>query len=208
MTAANSATPAATIAILAGGQSRRMGTDKALLPVKGQPLIERVAARCQTLDLPLIVIANQVERFAGLGLPVYPDVIPGKGSMGGIYTALVHSETPHTLCVACDMPFVSPALMARLIELAPGYDVVIPEIDGRMQALHAVYGQGCRQTFYEHIQTDRLKIIGAFDGLAVHVPDAAELRALDPDGRAFLNINTPDDLLRVRQWLEQDSTSS
>ena len=90
------ATPPATIAILAGGQSRRMGTDKALLPINGQSLIERVAARCQTLDLPLIIIANQVERFAGLGLPVYPDEIPDKGSMGGIYTALVHSQTPHT----------------------------------------------------------------------------------------------------------------
>jgi molybdopterin-guanine dinucleotide biosynthesis protein A len=161
-----------------------------------------VVARCQMLDLPLIIIADQGERFAGLGLPVYPDVIPGKGSMGGIYTALVHSSTPHTLCIACDMPFVNPALMARLIELAAGYDVVIPKVDGRMQALHAVYGQGCRQTFYEHIQTDRLKIIGAFGGLAVRVPDEAELRALDPDGRAFFNINTPDDLLRVRQWLE------
>lgn len=197
-----SAAAPATIAILAGGQSRRMGTDKALLSLAGQPLIERVAHRCQTLGLPLIVIANHAERYTGLDLPVFPDVIPGKGSMGGIYTALVHSDTPHTLCIACDMPFVSPPLMARLIELAAGYDVVIPEVDGRMQALHAVYGQGCRQTFQEHIQTDRLKIIGAFAGLAVRIPDAAELRALDPDGRAFLNINTPDDLERVRQWLE------
>src|SRR5688500_13381989 len=107
-----------TLAIIAGGKSSRMGTDKSFVPLAGKPIIEHIISR--TTDLgqeTTILITNRPADYAHLGLPMYADVFPEKGSLGGIYTAIQYSRSPYTLTIACDMPFVNPALLQHMLSL-------------------------------------------------------------------------------------------
>src|SRR5438477_6072065 len=94
----------ASVAILAGGGSSRMGTDKSFVKLNGKPLFECVLERVSALGVPIILIANQPDRYAAYKLPTYVDLMPNCGSLGGLYTAIHYSPTASTLCVACDMP--------------------------------------------------------------------------------------------------------
>lgn len=183
-----------TVAILAGGQSRRMGTDKSFVLVDGKPLIQHVIERASQLDTPLILIANDVERYRQWGLPVYPDVIPGAGSLGGLYTALIHSTTDYTLCLACDMPQINPAVLQYLITLMGKNDAIVPRLNNTPQSLHAIYHRRCLTVMDAHIQQGRLKISEMFDALNTRFVDEDELRPLDPECTSFVNLNTPVDL--------------
>ncbi len=125
----------AQIAVLAGGKSRRMGTDKSFVLLNGKPLLQHVIERVSELQLPIMLIANEIEKYAGFGLPIFSDIIPNVGSLGGVYTALQQTSAEHTrtLCVACDMPFLNPTLLRYLIDQSLEYDVVVPFIDGTAQ---------------------------------------------------------------------------
>ena len=100
-----------SLVIQAGGQSRRMGQDKALLPFLGRPLVSRVIDRLASLADEVLVTTNQPEAYAFLGLPLLPDLKPGRGALGGLYTAVASAGSPLVAVVACDMPFVSPEVI-------------------------------------------------------------------------------------------------
>ena len=189
---------AVTIAILAGGQSRRMGTDKSFVPLNGLPLIEHVMARVKTLALPLLLITNQPSRYEYLNVPLYPDVISDKGAMGGIFSALTHSQTAYTLCIACDMPFLNTGLLAYLIQHAADAEAIVPYCQGQAQGLHAIYHQRCREPMQVCIAQDQLKISTFLQQRQVRWIGEDEIRAYDPDFQSFLNLNTPDDLLSAQ----------
>jgi molybdopterin-guanine dinucleotide biosynthesis protein A len=193
-----------TVAVLAGGQSRRMGTDKSFVLLDGQPIIQHVIARVRALRLPVILIANDAARYGGLGLPLYGDVFPGSGSLGGVYSALHHSGAPYTLCVGCDMPLLAPALLRFLIDQRHGYDIVVPMVGGRPESLHAVYSQRCLPVMRQQIEQQQLKINRVHDLMHTLRLEEAALRPFDPALRSFMNINTPDDLARIRQHLSTD----
>jgi molybdopterin-guanine dinucleotide biosynthesis protein A len=195
-----------TVAISAGGQSSRMGTDKSFVEIAGQPVIERVLSRVADLGQhETILITNRPEDYAHLGLPMYVDVMPGKGSLGGIYTALQHSTQPHTLVVACDMPFLSEGLLRYMLNLIEDtVDVIVPRVDKYPQGLHAVYGQACLGPIKERLDVDRLKVIGFYGKVRVRYLDEDEYKPFDPDGRAFMNINTPDDLEEAHRLAAND----
>ena len=130
--------------ILAGGESRRMGTNKALLALDGQPLIAHVAARLQPLAADLIVVTNTPEVYAFLARDfnarLIPDALPLRSSLVGLFSGLVAARGELALAVACDMPFLNPDLLAYMLTLAQaGYDVVTPAVDGLLEPLHAVY---------------------------------------------------------------------
>lgn len=118
--------PRVSALILAGGQSRRMGQDKAFIPFDGAPLVARVLARVQPICAETIIVANDAERYAQFGTRIVRDVYPGKGSLGGIYSGLAAAQAPYGLVVACDMPFLNHDLMCYMMSLAPEYQVVIP----------------------------------------------------------------------------------
>jgi molybdenum cofactor guanylyltransferase len=187
-----------TVAILAGGQSRRMGTDKSFILLDGKPLIQRVIDYVSQLEVPLILIANDVESYQQFGLPVYPDVIPGTGSLGGLYTALTHSRTDYALCLACDMPQVNSALLQYLIASTGDYDVVVPLVNNIAQSLHAIYHRRCLPVMHTHIQQRKLKISGIFEVLNVRFVGEEELSRFDPAGVSFVNLNTPVDLAEFK----------
>lgn len=198
----SSVTIQTTAAILAGGQSTRMGVDKAFVNVSGQPLVERVLARVEGLADETLISANQPDAFAHLGLPVYPDILPGKAALGGIYTAISKARGEHVLVVAVDMPFLNRDLLAYLLSLREGYDVVAPRLDGYPQATHAVYGKACLDPIRRKLDVDRLKIIGFYDEVRVRYVDEDEMRPFDPDLRSLVNVNTPADLSDAQRLSE------
>lgn len=183
-----------TGAILAGGRSTRMGTNKALLPFGGRRIIESLLEKIHPLFPEVLIIANDPEPYAPLGVRVLPDRIPEKGSLGGIYTALHGSAYPHTFCIACDMPLANPAVIAHLRDRAAGYDVVVPRTTEGYQPLHAVYGKTCLPHIEAMIRADRLKIDRLFPLVRVRTVEAEELRPLDPSLRCFVNVNTREEL--------------
>ena len=185
---------AMTGAILAGGRSTRMGTNKALLEFGGVRIIEGLQAKIRPLFPEILIIASDRDAYADLGVPVVPDRIPEKGSLGGIYTAIYHSAFPQAFCIACDMPLASPAVIAHLRDLAPGYDVVVPRTAEGYQPLHAVYGKTCLPHMEAMIHANRLKIDRLFPLVRVRTVEEAEVRSLDPSLGCFLNVNTREEL--------------
>ena len=192
----------ASIAMLAGGQSRRMGQDKSFVNLAGRPLVEHTLERVSRLGLPVHIITNQPERYAQYGLPMFPDVLPGKGSLGGLYTALSHSPTPWVLCVACDMPFLNVRLLEDLLARRAICDAVVPVVDARPQSLHALYHRRCLGTIHDALLRDDLKIQRLFRRISVHFVAEAHLRTLDPGLYSFMNVNTPDELTRARALVD------
>lgn len=185
-----------TVAINAGGKSSRMGVDKSFVPLLGKPMIEHVIARVADLgQRETILVTNKPDLYAHLGLPMFEDALPDKGSLGGIYTALLNSASEYTLCVACDMPFLNPDLLRHMIGLiTPDVDVIVPRVDGYPEGMHAVYRRRCAEPIRRKLDADRLKIIGFYDEVRVRTLDEDEWRPLDPRGLSFRNINTPDEL--------------
>ncbi len=190
-----------SVAILAGGQSRRMGQDKALLPLGEHLVIEWVLERVMPLSSDLTIVANAPAKYRHFGHRVVGDVYPGKGALGGIYTGIYAARYPHCLVVACDMPFLNTDLLRYLVSLAPSFDVVVPRIEGFPETTHAVYGKGCLEPIRRRLLADQLKIIGFFDDVRVHYVERKDVARFDSSFSSFLNMNTPDDWEHVRQML-------
>jgi molybdopterin-guanine dinucleotide biosynthesis protein A len=131
-------------------------------------------------------------------------VYPGKGSLGGIYTAVHAALYSHCLVVACDMPFLNADLLWYLAQVASGFDVVVPRIGEFPETLHAVYGKECLEPIRQCLLADRLKIISFFDDVRVRYVERDEVARFDPTFRSFLNINTPDDWERVRRTVGEE----
>lgn len=184
--------------VLAGGRSTRMGTNKAVLDVGGVRLIDGAVATLRGIFREVLIIANDPAPYAGLGLRVVPDLVPEKGSLGGLYTGVAAASYPHAFCMACDMPFANPALIRFLADLAEGQDAVVPRTREGVQPLHAVYGRGCLPVMRRQIEADRLKIDGILEGLRVRYVDEEELRPYDPELLSFWNLNTRDELELAR----------
>jgi molybdenum cofactor guanylyltransferase len=185
---------AVTGAILAGGRSRRMGSNKALLPFGGRPLIAHALEILRPLFAEVLIVANEPPLYAAFGVPVHSDRIPDKGPLGGIYTALAWSGHPRTFCLACDMPLASPAVIARLCRLAPDIDVVVPHSSKGYEPLHAVYSRSCLPHLERMLCEDRLRVDELFSAVRVCRVDVEEFRPFDPCLASFLNLNTPEEL--------------
>jgi molybdopterin-guanine dinucleotide biosynthesis protein A len=191
-----------TVAIMAGGKSSRMGTDKSFVEILGKPLIEHILERVSELgQRKTILITNRPDDYAYLGVSMYGDVLPEKGSLGGIYTAIHQSKTSATLVIACDMPFLNVDLLRYMIGLSgiQETDIVVPRVDGYPQGLHAIYSKNCLTPILERLDGDRLKVIGFYDSVRVRYIDEPEYKQFDPQGWSFYNVNTPDELREARE---------
>ncbi len=199
-----------SLAIIAGGQSRRMGRDKAFVELGGATLIERVIQRSADLgQAETILITNKPADYAHLGLPMHRDAMPDKGSLGGIYTALLQAASEYVLVLACDMPFVNPDLLRFMIaQLDADTDIVVPRVAGYPQALHAIYRTICIQPIRAQLAASRLKIIRFYDQMRVRYLDEAEYAEFDAGSRSFANLNTPAELEQARQLLRDGADAN
>lgn len=191
-----------TVSIQAGGASSRMGEDKALKPFLGRPLIQRVIERLSPVADEMIVTTNHPTEYGFLNLRLVSDLKPGRGALGGLYTAIASATHPLVAVVACDMPFANAKLieaMSRLM-VKEEADVVIARSDEGYEPLHAVYRrETCLPAIESAIEADQWKVIAWFPQVKVHTLTSEEMKTLDPDGLAFWNVNTPDEFAEAER---------
>lgn len=171
-----------------------MGVDKSFVLFNGRPLVEMVRDTVAGLGDELILITNKPEAYAHLGLPMVGDMYPEHGPLGGIYTAVYHAQHPHTLIVACDMPWLNRDLLAYMLTLRDTADVIVPRWEKYPEPLHAIYHKNCLGPIEEKLQAQQLKITSFYGRVTVRFVEREEIERFDPDGRSFANINTPQEL--------------
>ena len=190
--------------LLAGGKSRRMGEDKRYLLVGEETLLDRGLRILQSAfrDV-LVVIAQDSPPLDKADTTVLRDLIPDCGSLGGLYTGLKTATTPSVFVVACDMPFLDPAVIATFTSLGGTSDIVMAKLAGRLHPMHALYGKACLPIVEQMIQTRHLKIqqMVADRSLTVRYVTETDLTTVDLNGRSFHNVNTPEDLAAARAIL-------
>ena len=187
--------------VLAGGLSRRLGRDKAVEPIDGQPLILRVINRLEPLTDEIVVVVNSDARGKELPLPdtvrVTLDVFADSGSLGGIYSGLSAASNAWGFVVACDMPFLNQELIAHLLALRSDSDAVVPVLDGYPEPTHAAYSKPCLPHIERRLKAGQLKIAGFFDSVSVRYVSEADIERFEADRLSFFNVNTQDDLARA-----------
>jgi len=185
--------------IQAGGRSVRMGgLPKALMDVGGRRIVERVADVLGQVTDDLLLVTNTPELYAFLGLAMVGDVFPDGGALGGIYSGLRAAPGDAAFTVACDMPFLSPAVARLVTGRAPEADVVVPRTGPHYETLHACYGRACLGPMERRLRERQLKITGFWDEVRVlAIPEEEIARVADP-AVVFSNVNTPEELERAR----------
>lgn len=226
-----------SLIVNAGGRSRRMGREKALLsvPGTGQALLAHTIERLAPLvNGEIVVVSSQLDLLqrAGIegGVRRVDDAFPNGGALGGLASGL-RQISGWVMCVACDMPFVNPALMRLLIEQAatddapvvtcadvpsvdvPSVDVptdaqfidgVVPRVAGRLEPFHALYHRRVTGCLARALEKGNLRIGDALAGAQLITVDEARLRRVDPELRAFWNVNTPEDWAQACVWLAEE----
>jgi molybdopterin-guanine dinucleotide biosynthesis protein A len=190
-----------TAAIIAGGQARRFGgRDKASLLVGGVPILQRQLTALRGLVDHVIIVADDRERFGDVAVPVIPDLTPGAGSLGGVYSAVSQAPDDRTFAIACDMPFVEPRLVARLLEAGDVADIAVPHGASGWQPLCATYSRACVPELRVRAETGRLTLadfITSARGLRVTELGADDLAAIGDEDVLFFNVNSPEDHTRA-----------
>jgi molybdopterin-guanine dinucleotide biosynthesis protein A len=196
-----------TVVIQAGGQSNRMGQNKALMPFLGQPLIQRVYERLAPVAQEVLVTVQETQGLEFLGLPLIEDRIKGRGALGGLYTALVASSNPLVAVAACDMPFANPVLLAAQAKIlvAENADVVIPSSQAGLEPLHAVYRRdACLSAVRSALDANLHRLISWFPSVNVRILPVEEVQIYDPELRAFINVNTLEEFRSAEIMAIQD----
>ncbi|MDU0458058.1 MAG: molybdenum cofactor guanylyltransferase [Geobacteraceae bacterium] len=190
--------PNVTGVILAGGQSSRMGSNKALLPFQGGRFIEAIYRRFSEMFPEVLLVTNNPGQYAFLPCRKVPDLYAGMGALAGLHSGLEHAASPHIFVAACDMPWLNSALIMRLAGLRDTADVVIPQGENGLEPLHAIYGKQCLGPMEESLSADRRRIVSFFPRVRVRELRQEQVAAIDPGFDSFRNVNTPDDYFRLR----------
>lgn len=185
--------------ILSGGKSLRMGQDKAFIKVEGIPIIEKITALFHKLFKETIIVTNHSEVYLYLKATLHEDLIPNAGALGGLYTGLFYSTFPYAFVVACDMPYLRAEVIHHLIEKIKGYDVVVPRTEDGLEPLHAVYSKKCVEPLRSVLAEKKTRIVDLYPLVRVRIIEAEEILPVDPGMESFININTPEELIRFRK---------
>jgi molybdopterin-guanine dinucleotide biosynthesis protein A len=180
-----------TLIILAGGQSRRMGRDKAHLPTGAGTLLERIVERLSPVVDEVVVAGGP-----SLSIPEVrwvPDARSSAGPLAGMAAGLAALSGDLAWVVACDLPDVEPGVGELLFDLAPDVDAIVPRLDGRPECLCAVYHASLVGRILTMLDAGERRVTSLLDGIRVRYVEAAELRRVDPDLRSFRNLNTPEE---------------
>jgi molybdopterin-guanine dinucleotide biosynthesis protein A len=184
--------------VLAGGEGKRLGTDKAFLSIGGRVLIEGIVEKLARIGDEVIIVTNSPQKYGYLEARLVGDVAPGRGALGGIYSGLRAAHSDYGLVVACDMPFLDLRLLRYMILSSPGQDVVIPRVGGLTEPLHAIYSKRCLRPIERVLAAGGLKIVSFFPEVRVRYVEEQEISLFDPQCLSFFNINTPGDLEKAR----------
>lgn len=184
--------------ILAGGESRRMGTTKALLPCRGGRFIEAIHRQLLELFEEVIVVTNTPDLYDFLPCRKVTDLHVGKGALAGIHAGLHHSSNQRIFVTACDMPYLNSSLIRELAALMGENAALVPESDSGIEPLHALYAKSALPAMDLSLSAGVRRIVDTFDRFPVRIVPASEVGCLDPAFGSFRNINTPADYYRLR----------
>ncbi len=206
--------PPTSAIVLAGGQSRRLGHDKRRLRLWGETgpmLLEQVVNLLGQVCDEVIAVLNDAPDWASLPARLVPDAFADGGSLGGIYSGLRAAQYSYALVVACDMPFLNLDLLRAMLARPRDYDVLVPQAleagatrnQLGLETLHAIYGQGCLAPMRATLDQGRRQIAAFFPQVRVATLAPDDVRRYDPQGRSFLNVNTPEQAAEATSWLER-----
>jgi molybdopterin-guanine dinucleotide biosynthesis protein A len=179
--------------ILAGGENRRMGRDKAFLMLDGLPLVEHVLRTLRGIFPQTIIVTNTPSAYVSYDTVVITDAVDKRGPLTGIYSGLLYSMDEYNFVVACDMPFLNPALIMYMAGLGQNYDIIMPKVSGRVEPLHAIYSKGVLPLIETRLRQDERKIQGILNEAQVRYVTEPEVVRYDPGIRSFKNLNTPEE---------------
>ena len=185
--------------ILAGGMSTRFnGRDKAMIEINGKRIIDHIVSVYSEIFSEIILVTNTPQAYLDWKMLMVTDLFPVRSSLTGIHAGLFYTSRPYAFISACDAPFLKPELVHLLVSQArPGADAVMPETSKGLEPLCAVYSKSCLKNVEAHVRQDKLKIQQVFHKSRINRISEARLRKTDPDLISFININTPEDLMRV-----------
>ncbi|NOZ24504.1 MAG: molybdenum cofactor guanylyltransferase [Nitrospirae bacterium] len=179
--------------ILAGGDNSRFPVNKGFLCVGGERIIERTLRLFREMFGSVMISTNTPEHYFFSGERMIGDIFPAKGPMGGIYSALLNSATERIFVAACDMPFLNPALVRYLSDIACSADVVICSFEGTLHPLFGIYGKGVLEQLEHHLK-EGMTGLGRFaSDCGARIVHEEEIKKIDPEGASFVNINTVGD---------------
>ncbi|MFA5516167.1 MAG: formate dehydrogenase accessory sulfurtransferase FdhD [Desulfuromonadales bacterium] len=185
--------------ILAGGESRRMGSDKSLLPLQGARFIDLVYRTMAEVFEEVLIVTNSPGLYPDLPCRKVPDIYYAQGSLAGLHSGLCHAGGERIFAVACDMPMVRAELVRHLCGLAANAEVIIPHGDSGHEPLHAVYHKNCIVPMEAALDAGRRRIVSFFPAVRVQAVGIEEMAPFDPQGLSFRNINTPEEYFALRE---------
>jgi molybdopterin-guanine dinucleotide biosynthesis protein A len=189
--------------ILSGGLNTRFdGENKAFISVGGRRIIDRLLDVFSDLFDEIILVTNHPELFLQWDLTIVTDIFDLRSSLTGIHTGLFYSNNPYAFFSACDTPFLKKELVEILVkQIEQKIDIIMPETAAGFEPLCAIYSKRCLKAAEDHLKANKVKIQWAFRSNRIRNIPENQLRTVDPELRSFLNINTPEDLVRAQEMI-------
>lgn len=190
--------------VLFGGESKRMGKDKAAIEVGGVSLIRKTINLFKEVFPEVIAISKETGRLGDLGCKEVQDAYPGKGPMVGILTGLEESGTDYIFAAACDMPFINEKVIDLIVSNGIGHDVALPIISGKTDPLHALYSKDCFEKMLHFMENEGRSLNRFIDSLpdgSVKYVSEDEIKSVDPEALSIFNMNTPEELERAKRLI-------
>jgi molybdopterin-guanine dinucleotide biosynthesis protein A len=179
--------------ILAGGENRRMGTNKAFLQLGNERLIDRIVLIFKELFQEVMIVTNTPLDYIDHDCAIITDIMKGKGALGGIYTGLFYASHDHAFVAACDMPFLNKPFIEYMISRCTPFDIVVPKSPEGLEPLHAVYSRNCLPAIKRFIEQDQMSISNLYKGSKTLMITEDVFKPFDPEGKMFFNVNTQQD---------------
>lgn len=195
-----------SVVIQAGGESRRMGQNKALIPFLGKPLIQSVITRVAPIADELFITCNKSDELKFLQIPLVTDISPGQGALSGLYTALSAAKYDLVAVIACDMPFVNSSLLIAekdaLLDL--NYNGAVPQTSSGYEPFHAVYcREKCLIAIKDTLDAGQKRADSWFSKVRIRFFSPEQVAKYDPSGEAFININSHTELVEAEAYANQ-----
>jgi molybdopterin-guanine dinucleotide biosynthesis protein A len=190
-------------AVMAGGQSRRFNADKTLEVVNGKPLIQHTLERMKPWSDGMAVVAKDCAKYAFLGVPCAADIFEQQCPMVGILTALKYFGT-HVFVIGADTPLVNSAHAEKLFAACQGRDAAVPDINGKIHPLYAVYAPSLIPLLEKQIEAGNYRLTDVLNLSNVVYLKNNDIFASENEKKSFININTKDDLETALDFLQGD----
>ncbi len=186
--------------ILAGGQSSRMGTNKALLPLHGKTVIEHISEELQAISDHLVIVANHPSDYQFLGVPIFRDRYKNRGPLAGIETVMYHTDADFYVIAACDMPFINRKIYTWLLEQLHDFMAVIPMLDQQIHPLTGIYHRRTLPYIQHQLEKNELQVKRLLKRIKVnYVTDFPDI-PIEQVQRHFFNMNHPDEYEEAKSY--------